>query len=97
MDKLGELKEQLKSLLDETQDTELIKKYSSMNDTLAGVESEQKALADKNVELAKAYKEAILHGGFNTKPVEDITGTKVVDFDTMLNDFIEKSKDKEAK
>lgn len=93
MDKLEELKSQLKSLLDETQDTELIKKYSSMNDTITSVESEQKALADKNVELAKAYKDAILHGGFNSKPVEDVGGTKPLDFDTMLKEFISNSKE----
>lgn len=90
MDKLSELKEQIKVLLEGTQDVDLIKSISSISDTIQGVEDEQKAILDKNVELSKAYKEAILHGGFNNKPIEDTTGTKVVDFDTMLNDFINK-------
>lgn len=88
MDKLTELKEQVKVLLEGTQDTDLIKSLASINDTIQGVEEEQSKLMDKNVELASKYKEAILHGGFTDKPVEDTTGTKVVDFDTMLKDYI---------
>lgn len=90
MDKLTELKEQLKVLLDNTQEPELIKSIASITDTVKGIEDEQTQLLNKNVELAKSYKEAILHGGFTDKPVEDTTGTKVVDFDSMLNDFINK-------
>lgn len=90
MDKLNELKEQLKVLIDNTEDTELIKSIASINDTVKGIEDEQNQLLNKNMELAKSYKEAILHGGFTSKPVEDATGTKVVDFDTMLNDFLKK-------
>lgn len=88
MDKLSELKEQIKVLLEGTQDTELIKSLASINDTIHGVEEEQTQLMNKNTELAKSYKEAILHGGYTDKPVEDATGTKVVDFDNMLSDFI---------
>lgn len=88
MDKLTELKEQIKVLLEGTQDTELIKSLASINDTIQGVEQEQSDMLNKNVELSKAYKEAILHGGYTNKPIEDTTGTKVVDFDQMLEDFI---------
>lgn len=90
MDKLTELKEQVKVLLEGTQDTELIKSLASINNTIEGVEQEQSALFKKNEELAKSYKDAILHGGFDNKQTEDATGTKVVDFDQMLNDFINK-------
>lgn len=90
MDKLTELKEQIKVLLEGTQDTELIKSLASINNTIEGVEQEQSALFKKNEELAKSYKDAILHGGFDNKQTEDATGTKVVDFDQMLNDFINK-------
>lgn len=90
MDKLTELKEQVKVLLEGTQDTELIKSLASINNTIEGVEQEQSALFKKNEELAKSYKDAILHGGFDNKQTEDATGTKVVDFDQMLNDFISK-------
>lgn len=88
MDKLSELKEQVKVLLEGTQDTDLIQSLASINDTIQGVEKEQSQLMDKNVELAEKYKEAILHGGFNKEPIEDTTGTKVVDFDNMLKDYI---------
>lgn len=88
MDKLTELKEQIKVLLEGTQDTELIKSLASINDTIQGVEQEQSDMLNKNVELSKAYKEAILHGGYTSKPIEDTTGTKVVDFDQMLEEFI---------
>lgn len=94
MDKLNELKEQLKVLIDNTQDTELIKSIASINDTVKGIEDEQNQLLNKNMELAKSYKDAILHGGFTNKPVEDATGTKVVDFDTMLNEFLNKKENK---
>lgn len=88
MDKLNELKEQIKVLLEGTQDTELIKSLASISNTIEGVEKEQNDIVNKNVELAKSYKDAILHGGFDNKQTEDATGTKVVDFDQMLNDFI---------
>lgn len=94
MDKLSELKEQLKVLIDNTQDTELIKSIASINDTVKGIEDEQNQLLNKNMELAQSYKDAILHGGFTTKPVEDTIGTKVVDFDTMLNEFLNKKENK---
>ncbi len=90
MDKLGTLKEQIKVLLEGTQDTELIKSLASINDTIQGVEEEQTQLMNKNSELAKSYKEAIIHGGYTDKPVEDAIGTKVVDFDTMLEDYLNK-------
>lgn len=92
MDKLNELKEQLKVLIEGTEDTELIKTYASIQDTINGVDEEQNTLLNKYADLSKAYKEAILHGGYTNKPVEDATGTKVVDFDTMLNDFIKEIK-----
>lgn len=92
MDKLNELKEQFKVLIEGTEDTELIKSLASIQDTINGVEEEQNTLLNKHAELSKAYKEAILHGGYTNKPVEDATGTKVVDFDTMLNDFIKEIK-----
>ncbi len=90
MDRLNELKEQIKVLLEGTQDTELIKSLASINDTIQGVEEEHTQLMNKNVELAKSYKDAILHGGFDNKQTEDATGTKVVDFDQMLKEFINK-------
>lgn len=92
MDKLNELKEQFKVLIEGTEDTELIKTYASIQDTINGVDEEQNTLLNKYADLSKAYKEAILHGGYTNKPVEDATGTKVVDFDTMLNDFIKEIK-----
>ena len=88
MDKLNELKEQIKVLLEGTEDTELIKSIASINDKLQEVEDEQNTLMEKNTKLAKAYKDSIMYGGFNSKPVEDTTGTKVVDFVTMLNEFL---------
>lgn len=90
MDKLEELKKQVATLIEGTQDTDLIKSLASINDSIKGVEEEHKTLLNKNVELATSYKNAILHGGFNDKPLEDTTGTKVVDFETMLNEFIKK-------
>lgn len=92
MDKLNELKEQFKVLIEGTEDTELIKQYASIQDTINGVDEEQNTLLNKYADLSKAYKEAILHGGYTDKPVEDATGTKVVDFDTMLNDYIREIK-----
>lgn len=88
MNNLEELKEQLKVLLEASEDTELIKSLAAIQNTVQGVEEEQNQLMNKNQELAKSYKDAILHGGFTNKPIEDITGTKVVDFDTMLNEFL---------
>lgn len=90
MDKMEELKSKITTLIEGTQDTKLIESLASVNETIKGLEDEHKSLMDKNVELAKSYKNAILHGGFTDKPVEDATGTKVVDFDTMLKEFISK-------
>lgn len=88
MNNLEELKEQIKVLLEASEDTQLIKSLATIQNTIQGVEEEHNQLMNKNQELAKSYKDAILHGGFTNKPIEDTTGTKVVDFDTMLNDFI---------
>lgn len=88
MDNLTTLKDQIKVLLEATEDTELIKSLASIQNTVSSVEEDQAQLMNKNQELAKSYKDAIIHGGYTTKPAEDTTGTKVVDFDNMLEEFL---------
>lgn len=94
MAKLEDLKKQVATLIEGTQDTKLIESLASINESIKGVEEEQTALYKKNEELAKSYKNAILHGGYTDKPIEDTTGTKVVDFDTMLKEFINSKENK---
>lgn len=65
MENLTKLKEQVKVLFESATDKDTISKLTSINDTIAAVEADTKALQDEQKELLKDYKDIIKHASFD--------------------------------
>lgn len=68
MTKLEQLKQTVASLFEKATEKEEIEKLAKVNNSIAEVEAEQKALTDKNAELITSYKELVKHTSFRDQP-----------------------------
>lgn len=91
--RLDELRELVAASFKEVNKKEDIENLAKINAKLEECATEQKKLEEENKELLNSYKEVVLHT--SVKPSTNIdTGTpapKEVNFETMLNDFMNKA------
>lgn len=64
MGKLQELKDMVAKMFENATEKENIEQLAKVNNTIAEIETEQKALEDKNAELIKDYKDLVKHTSF---------------------------------
>lgn len=88
---MSKIQEELKTLIDSIDDTDMINKLVNLNKACEEDEKEYQILQDKYVALQKDYKEAVLHGVFDTKPQDELSGPKEVDFMDVVNSIINKN------
>lgn len=88
MSYLDDLKKAVSDAFKDASDKETIDKMVSINSLIANVESENKALCDKNKELISAYKDAVLHPGISNEkdpePTDVPPAVEAPSFDSFL-------------
>lgn len=89
MDKLEELKSYVADLFNNATEKTQIDQLSKIQELTSGVESEHKAMVDKNAELIKDYKDLVQHTSFSgsNAPV-DPTGCSAPSLEDVLKQFI---------
>lgn len=90
MDKIEELRTQLATMLDKTEDKDMISDITNMTNSLNAIEEENKSLDSKYRELLGNYKEVIKHTSFKPKSNEEVgTGLpKEKSLDDIITDVI---------
>ena len=90
MSYLDDLKKAVSDAFANASDKETVDKMVSINSLIANVESENKALCDKNKELIAAYKDAVLHPGISEKQPEPSDVPPVIEA-PKFEDFLAKA------
>jgi len=91
MSYLDDLKKICSEMTEVASDKASIDKAAEMSVVINKLEQEQTKFLKDYDELKGAYKDAILHNSYgDNKPSNDIGDTKVVSFEEMLNEFIQK-------
>lgn len=68
MSKLEQLKATVAALFENATEKSEIERLAKINNSIDEVESEHKALTEKNAELIKSYKELVKHTSFKEQP-----------------------------
>lgn len=90
---IEKLKQAVSDAFSNASDKETIDKVVEINSLLANVESENSQLAEKNKELAAAYKDAVIHPGIKKEAEPEVTTIKTqpeIRFEDFLAKAIEK-------
>lgn len=91
MSYLDDLKKAVSDAFKDASDKETVDKMVSINSLIANVESENKALCDKNKELISAYKDAVLHPGISKEKEPEPTDVPPVADAPKFEDFLAKA------
>lgn len=91
MSYLEELKKAVSEAFKDASDKDTIDRMVSINSLIANVEEENSQLADKNKELAAAYKDAVIHPGIKTTPEKDVTTIETAQM-PRFEDYLNKAK-----
>lgn len=86
---IDQLKEQLKTMLDSTENKEQIASITSMSNLVDKLNEEHTALQNEQKELLKDYKEVIKHTSFkpNGTEQEQVKTQSTLTFDSFLADY----------
>ena len=89
-EKIEKIKQQLATMLDKTEDTDMIANLTTISNDLDGVAEDYKTSDSKYRELLGNYKEVIKHTSFVPKQGEDVgLGTpKEKSLDDVISDVI---------
>jgi len=93
MGALDKLKSIVADSFKEATDTESVKKLALIQNAIGDVEKEIEEKDADTKQLAKDYKDLLLHQGNNKQVKEDIPSGKPVDFDSLLNEAVLKDKE----
>lgn len=91
MSYLDELKKAVSEAFKDASDKDTIDRMVSINSLIANVEEENSQLANKNKELAAAYKDAVIHPGIKDKPEKDVTTIETAQA-PRFEDYLAKAK-----
>lgn len=90
---INDLKNQLKAMLDATEDKPSIERIGTMNSLLDTLEAEHQQLRTEQKELMKDYKELIKHTSFapNGTETQEVQETKELTFGEFLGAYQKKN------
>ncbi len=91
MSYIEDLKKAVSEAFKDASDKDTIDRMVSINSLIANVEEENSQLADKNKELAAAYKDAVIHPGIKTTPEKDVTTIETPQM-PRFEDYLNKAK-----
>lgn len=94
MSKLEQLKATVASLFENATEKSEIERLAKINNSIEEVETEHKALTDKNAELIKSYKELVKHTSFKEQPkfTDTQPANTALSLEEALNNFLASKK-----
>lgn len=86
---INDLKNQLKAMLEKTEDKEGIEQIGALNSLVDKIEAEHTKLQNENKDLIKDYKELIKHTSFqpNGNETQEVPETKEISFGDFLSTY----------
>lgn len=91
---ITDLKNQLKAMLEATEDKAAIEQIGTLNGLVDKMEAEHKQLQNENKDLIKDYKELIKHTSFapNGNETQEVPETKELSFEDFLAGYKKEDK-----
>lgn len=86
---ITEIKDQLKAMLEKTENKEDIEQIGALNSLVDKVEAEHKKLQEENTDLIKDYKELIKHTSFspNGTETQEVSAPTDLSFSDFLSTY----------